>query len=243
MRHIIENNIPYGDVSDKYIPTSTQEIIDAMGKDFKVVDFKASRVRKEEKEGKQRHVVMLEANDAHMIDGTNMRVVLYNSLDKTTGIRLNLGAFRAVCENGLIWGESFMQEIRIRHTYKHWESRVEQLMNEYDKRQYEATEMIDSMMNTYLSRDAQSHITREVANSIYSGTGIIVDHNEFNVARRIDDTGNDLWHTYQRVQENLIRGGVKRVLDGELCNTYGVRNQDEMIRVNKQLHNLCLEMM
>ena len=30
-----------------------------------------------------------------------------------------------------------------------------------------------------------------------------------NEARRNEDRGDDLWLTYQRVQENLIRGGLK----------------------------------
>jgi len=97
---IITNKEVYGDVSAKYINTSTEDVITELSQymDIKPVGFSASRVRKLEKENKQKHMIMLEPEDAQMPEGT-LRLVLFNSLDRSTSIRIYLGYYRDACSN------------------------------------------------------------------------------------------------------------------------------------------------
>ena len=62
--------------------------------------------------------------------------------------------------------------------------------------------------------------------------------------RRQEDAGTDLWSTYNRVQENLIRGGIKdysrRKANGQRQpRTRGVGGLDENVRLNKSLWHLA----
>ena len=63
-------------------------------------------------------------------------------------------------------------------------------------------------------------------------------------ARRTEDSGSDLWTTFNRVQENLIRGGLKdytrRKTDGKRHpRTRAVAGLDENVRLNKALWHLA----
>jgi hypothetical protein len=61
-------------------------------------------------------------------------------------------------------------------------------------------------------------------------------------ARRAEDEGSDLWHTLNRVQENLIRGGVAdghRDRRGRLRSVRGLRGIDSKVDLNKGLWTLA----
>jgi hypothetical protein len=63
-------------------------------------------------------------------------------------------------------------------------------------------------------------------------------------SRRMEDTGDNLWNVYNRVQENLCRGGLKdysrRKADGHrFPRTRAVTGLDENIRLNKSLWHLA----
>ena len=63
-------------------------------------------------------------------------------------------------------------------------------------------------------------------------------------ARRYEDAGDNLWHTFNRVQENLLRGGLKddsrRREDGKrFPRTRAITGLDRNVRLNKELWSLA----
>jgi len=61
-------------------------------------------------------------------------------------------------------------------------------------------------------------------------------------ARRTEDEGTDLWTTVNRVQENLIRGGVSdshRDRRGRLRSVRALRGIDSKVGLNKGLWSLA----
>lgn len=61
--------------------------------------------------------------------------------------------------------------------------------------------------------------------------------------RRISDCKPDLWSTFNRVQENLVRGGLAaRTSNGRRQRTREVRGIDQNIKVNRALWMLAEEM-
>ena len=62
------------------------------------------------------------------------------------------------------------------------------------------------------------------------------------LARRPQDEGVDLWNTMNRVQQNLIRGGVsddRRDRCGRLRSVRALRGIDSKVTVNKELWGLA----
>jgi len=63
-------------------------------------------------------------------------------------------------------------------------------------------------------------------------------------SRRREDRGDDLWHTFNRVQENLLQGGQREVgrflANGRrVPRTRAVTGLDQNVRMNKQLWELA----
>jgi len=244
--NVINNKEVYGNVSEKYINTSTEEIITEIGKYMRVkpIGFSKARVRKVEKQDKQRHVVILEPEDSEMADGTNLRLVIYNSLDRSTSIRIYLGAYREVCENGMVFGEDIMKPIRIKHTFQGWKDTIAKVANEYQSAKYRTEQTIDQMMNTYLSYGDQGHLAESIADIINKDiTGHIIDPMQLNIAHRLEDQGKDAWHTYQRIQYNVMNGGIERAIkvdNGQtISKTHKITDQRKQLKYNLDIYNAC----
>ena len=59
-------------------------------------------------------------------------------------------------------------------------------------------------------------------------------------ARRSNDRGTDLWVTFNRVQENLLKGGLAgRAKSGRRVRTRQVRSVTEDVRLNRALWRLA----
>ena len=241
----------YGNVSNKYIITPTQDIITELNKyhGFKPVGYSEARVRKQEKHNYQKHMVMLEAEDSQMFDG-KLRIVLFNSNDRSTSIRMYLGYYRDACANDCVFGDDLMKPIMIKHTNQSWRDSVATLASGYLEAKEKTEAMIDSMLNKRLSYGDIYRLTERVSENIWKGSGKILDHTQLNNAYREEDVGKDLWHTYQRLQGNLLKGGVDRVITHvddagkimkAISKTHKVTDVSEQIRLNKILHETCLQ--
>jgi hypothetical protein len=62
--------------------------------------------------------------------------------------------------------------------------------------------------------------------------------------RRVEDTGDDLWTSLNRVQEALLRGGLsRRSANGRLTRTRRITSIREDVRLNSQLWDLASEVL
>jgi hypothetical protein len=62
--------------------------------------------------------------------------------------------------------------------------------------------------------------------------------------RREEDAGDDLWSTLNRVQENLLRGGLsRRAASGRLTRTRHITSIREDVRINGRLWDLASEVL
>jgi hypothetical protein len=63
------------------------------------------------------------------------------------------------------------------------------------------------------------------------------------VPKRREDVGNDLWKTFNRVQERMLKGGVHgRAANGRRTTTRAVTGIDQDIRLNRALWVLAEQM-
>ena len=249
---LITQTEAYGDVSDRYIATATQDIVEEFQEysDFKSVGFSKAFVRKPEKEGYQKHMIMLEDSTSEMVDG-NLRIVLFNSNDRSTSMRLYMGYYRDACANDCVFGNDVMEPIFIRHTKQDWKYSIYKMMQEYEEVKVSTEKMISRMMNQYMSYGDIGRITERVSTELMSDiSGTILDPLQLNQAHRMEDVGKDAWHTYQRIQGNLLQGGVDRVIRKEdngsffdvISKTHVVTDDKRKIELNRKLHNMFTEL-
>lgn len=243
-------------VSDRYVPIATQAVLDEI-KDYtgiepKITGFNNANVRKLEKNGFQKHAVICEMPNSDMLDGTKMNIILFNSNDRSTSLRIFMGAIRAACSNQCVWGDQIAEPVTIRHSNTQWKHSIYNLMDQYEDTQKATEDMIKQMMSKSISHYTVNDIIHQVSENILDPdiTGSILDPNQLNNAHRVEDLGRDLWHTYQRIQYNLLQGGVDRVIqkiddDGilfdHISKTHKVTDTAKQIEFNRALHKIVME--
>lgn len=76
-----------------------------------------------------------------------------------------------------------------------------------------------------------------------SNSDVLRSYLELIEARRPDDLGHDLWTTFQRTQENLMRGGQPgRSVQGRRTRTRAIGSIDRNVSLNRALWTLAEEM-
>lgn len=250
---IITNTEGYN-VSKRYVPIATDDVLNEMREtvgDIKITGFNNANVRKAEKQSFQKHAIICELPDASMADGTTMNLIIFNSNDRSTSLRIHTGIFRAICENGMVLGEDFLEPTRIRHTQQDWKHSIHTLLDDFRDNQKRTNDMINQMMSRILSNNNTEDFCNKVVKEFDSEiTGEILDPMQFNQVKRKEDKGKDLWHTFNRIQEALLTGGINRIIeksdeDGVLftttSKTHRITDTAKQIRFNQKLHSMALE--
>jgi Domain of unknown function (DUF932) len=197
------------------------------------------------------HTVRLDMPDSGGMESKEYRpqIVVHNGHDGRTALRLMGGVFRLICENGLVAGNAFLNQ-RIFHVGIKPGSvetaldvaarQVKQLHNSVDRfrsRDLSHTEIREFTRSAIAFRAAIGGL------SAADTAAAITEENEARTlqARRADDLGSNLWHVYNRVQENLIRGNSLSFHgeDGKNHGMRGVRAIDASLKLNQSLWELA----
>lgn len=133
-----------------------------------------------------------------------------NSHDGTSGVSFEAGLHRLVCSNGLIVKDKTFADIRLRHSIKHV-SELKPMLEEFVHGFSNISNRINEMKEISLGMEEQLELA-EIAKSLLWGQHIPkVEAQKIVQARREEDSNNDLWSVYNRVQENLSKGGLEGV--------------------------------
>jgi hypothetical protein len=137
------------------------------------------------------------------------QIVMRNSHDGSSRFEIWSALFRKVCSNGLIVSDTdIVQPIHVRHN-----SRVvyEAMYAVADlvERQKGVLEYINTMRGLKLAKPQQIAYAAK-ALELRPNISASLPAEALLVERRVQDKGDDLWHVYNRVQENLMQGGMER---------------------------------
>ena len=116
------------------------------------------------------------------------------------------GLFRFVCQNGLVCGETF-GEVRVPHKCNLMEKVIEgayEVLGVFDR----VEEKRDAMQSLMLPTPAQQAFAKAALTYRFGEEHQPVTEAQILSARRWQDESGVLWTTYQRIQENLIKGGL-----------------------------------
>ena len=167
-------------------------------------------------------------------------IVLVNSHDRTSAFKLMLGIFRLVCSNGMVVASQKIESLSVRHTgsdnlLNEVIDVTAEIINEAPK----AIEQINRFKDILLTPDEQIAFASGAKELLTSSIDIKPER-LLNV-RRYNDNGNndgsrDIWKTFNVVQENMIRGGVRGVnAKNRLMRTRAVKSVQGDININKAL--------
>jgi hypothetical protein len=197
--------------SEKYLFIPTFSVIEAlMQVGYKPTFAQESTTKKAESVGYTKHMIRLYNPDQRMIKvgDTRSEIVLTNSHNGSSAYKLDLGLYRLICSNGMITkDESASNNVSFRHNPKITSEIIEgtaRLIEKVPQIRTQIEEMQEIQLNT-----SEQHLFAEAAlqvrfddpehpNQIHPAS--------INAPRRRDDVGSNLWLTFNRIQEALIRG-------------------------------------
>jgi len=223
-----------------YIPTS--EVLTGLrGEGFQPFMACQARTRVEGKEAFTKHLIRFR-HEGQINGETANEIILVNSHDGTSSYQMLAGCFRFVCHNGLIRGDT-VEDFRVRHSGNIVGNVIEgafRILNEFE--QVDASKGI--MQGITLKPEQQGIFARAALQLRYDeDEKPPIEADQLNETRRFDDRGPDLWRTFNRVQENMIQGGLQGTnANGRRMTTRQVTGVNENIRLNRALWTLADEM-
>ncbi|MCK8151462.1 DUF945 domain-containing protein [Citrobacter amalonaticus] len=185
---------------------------------------------------------MLRLRRAGQITGQQVpEIILLNSHDGSSSYQMLPGLFRSVCCNGLVCGTS-LGEVRVPHKGDVVEKVIEgayEVLGVFDR----VEEKRDAMQSLLLPPPAQQALAKAALTYRFGEEHQPVTESQVLSARRWQDEQNDLWSVFNRLQENLSKGGLSgRSVQGKRSRTRAVNGIDGDIKLNRALWVMAEEL-
>ncbi|MEE4016066.1 DUF932 domain-containing protein [Roseibium sp. FZY0029] len=240
--------------SERFQPIPTIEVLRALTDEgFMPVGVKQGRTRDASKKDFTKHLIRLRRldHDAKFCVGdTVCEILLKNANDGTSAFDIMAGLFRIRCLNSLVAQTSTLESVKVRHSGDVRHKVIDgtfRVLKEAEK----ALAAPADWSGLILDRDEKqvfaeaAHIARFGDNEGETATHI--QPSQLLNTRRTGDRENDLWTTFNVVQENAIRGGLEarfRDEHGRLrrSTSRAVKGIDQDVKLNKALWTLSEKM-
>jgi len=240
-------------VTDKYLFVNTETIIDDLDK----LGWKPVTAAMRKSRGKDtifsKHMVTFQNPDIKITskDGDDAfpRIIMTNSHDGLQAFKFSVGIFRLVCSNGLVVADEKFSEFKIRHkgyTFAELRDVVAQAVNDLPNK----VEVLNKMRNKILTQDEKQKLALD-ALLIRAGISPGSDKaKEFKYdqetiqdilePKRKEDTGDDLWKTFNVIQEKITQGEFHAALVGaKVRKVRKIKSFEKDLQVNKELFKLA----
>lgn len=235
---------PYQDRSVKYTFVSTIEVVHGMREaGFMPMSAQQARTTIEGKRPFTKHMLRFRSeHELLSVGDLTLETLIVNSHDGTSSYIGHCGLIRFACMNGLVVSDALIASFRVRHVGNIVDSILkanEEMLKDAPK----ALQVVSSWKQITLTADEQlvfaesAHMLRFEEGSPLAQTfqpaSLLTPH-------RYGDTGSDLWSVFNRVQENVIRGGRVPVAGSfrpkKIRSVTGI---DESTKLNKALWSLA----
>jgi hypothetical protein len=245
---------PYDAMSAKYGFVPTLGVIEAMiAAGFQPFSATQSRTRIVGKGEFTKHLIRFRHQDVGplAVGDVVSEVVLINSHDGTSAYKLIAGLYRLVCSNGMMVSDGEIDSINVAHKG----NIVQEVLDGSHRLIADTRKSLGTVQNwTRLQlTDGEQRVFAESAHTLRfaDSDGKVttpITPDQLLVPRRREDIGGDLWHTLNRVQENVIAGGlhaIQRDADGRRVrrvSTRRINGIDQDVRLNRALWALAGKM-
>lgn len=170
------------------------------------------------------------------------QIVLINSHDGRSAYQLRAALFRPVCTNGLLTPIGDFGLIHVAHRGNVVRNVVEAALR-ITQAFSRVGDAIERMIARSMTEGERLSFAADALALRFTGReDKPVLPAQLLETRRIADQGDDLWHTFNVVQENVMRGGISgRSAHGRAMRTRAIRAIREDVRINSGLWKLALD--
>lgn len=238
---------PHESRSSKYVYIPTEKVLQGLQKEgFFPFFAMQSKSRIEGKTEFTKHMLRLRhinAFNAFNGDGENAgEIILINSHDGTSSYQITAGIFRFVCSNGLMIGDTY-QDYKVHHKGD--------ITRDVIEATYDAAGNLDTAKEEI--QEFKAIELKPEEKKIFAESALMlkydnkedspIDSSQLLDIRRYQDRGNDLWKTFNTIQENTIKGGLQGFTKkGNRTSTRKVKSIDNNVKLNKALWTLTQKM-
>jgi hypothetical protein len=228
--------------SERYVYVPTIEIVEGLRREGWFPFFAVQSVPRDgSRHGHAKHMLRLRRDDG-IGKPEAAEVIIVNSHDGTSAYQMFAGMLRFVCTNSMIAGDRF-EEVRVPHKGGIQDQIIEGVYTVAQDfpRLIDATE---TMKDTRLSRDEQQVLAEASLVARYGEEESPVRPDQIIAPRRREDAGQNLWQTFNVIQENLIQGGLdgrRQTSDGRIrrSTTRPINGIDQNVGLNRALWTLA----
>ena len=255
-------------VSDRYAFIPTIVVIEALREEgFVPVKANQSRTRIDGKREFTKHMIRFQHVDAQLDLAAAQRanpghffydhhgitapeipqIVLVNSHDRSSGYQMCAGLYRLACSNGLMVATQTLESVKVRHGGNAKDMVIEGFARIVDEMPL-VLGHVDGMKSIKLDREEQTIFAAAAMELRYPTDDdgkktAPIKPADLLTPRRVADRSTDLWTTFNTVQENFVKGGIRGVgTTGRRTHTRAVNTVNEDIRLNKALWTLAEQM-
>lgn len=240
-------------VTDKYLFVNTETIIDDLDKlGWKPVSAAMRKSRGVDTIFSKHMVtfqnpdIMIKSKDG---DDAFPRIILSNSHDGLQAFKFSVGIFRLVCSNGLVVADEKFSDFKIKHkgyTFSELRDVVSKAVKDLPNK----VEVLNKMKNKILTKDEKQKLA---LNAMLIRAGITPDSDKAKKfeydeetlqdilePKREADKGDDLWRTFNVIQEKITQGDFHAALKGaKVRKVRKIKSFEKDLQVNKELFKLA----
>jgi hypothetical protein len=226
---------PSPTVSGRYAFVSTSEVVRELSERH---NMRVTRVLGSAVNPYGTHIVRMRASNApDMKVGDSLpEIVIRNSFDASSSFLATLGLFRLACSNGMMVHTGSVLETRLPHVGSAREkadAAIGIMLSGYQ----DLNDRVLRMQSRVMLASEQAEFGLR-ALELRGGAGD--DPHTVLQGRRAEDNGNDLWRVFNRIQENVIRGGgIYRSTDGRYLRVKAVGSATRDFQLNTGLWSIA----
>jgi len=191
---------PQAGVSARYTFLPTAQIISRMRQEgWAPVEVQQQAVRVEGRMGFQKHVIRFQRRDEIARPGEfTPEIALVNSHDRSSAYQIHGALYRFVCSNGLMVSDSTIERVSIRHSGRETSEVIEASFSMLAQLP-RLTEKVEAFRSRQLTPTEQHQFAEQALKLRWEDLRFApVGVEKILWPRRTEDTGSDLWTTYNR---------------------------------------------
>jgi hypothetical protein len=226
---------PHARMSGNYAFTNTYDIIDYIIRR----GFSVQEIQQTGRSMFGKVLVKLQPNE--YTSDNHPQLIVIDSHDGTSALKIMLGYYRFVCSNGLIVGPSLFSET-LRHNTHDVQAKALLALVDAREAMINLAGKVGRMDRIILSKEEIEHFGIRVADlrfpNMRSREVEVVGRQLVKYVRREEDLGNNLYRVLNRAQENATSQGMRYLFEGQVKSVRSLTQIDANVRFNTKLWEL-----
>jgi hypothetical protein len=196
--------------SERYAFISTGAVLEGLRREgFEPFEIRQGGSKDDDKRGFTKHLIRLRHASCKLQEaGDHTReIVLVNSHDGTSSYRMMGGVFRMVCSNGMVVAEGTLEDVKVKHSGDVVHAVIDGCVQVLGQLPAVSESILEWGSIRLSEGERQAFATAALAMRFEGETP--VKPLQLLAPHRREDNTNDLWRTFNVIQENTVRGGIR----------------------------------